>query len=86
MLAVAHRLVSFNEIKTASRVLDGLAHRDRVTIEIADRAAIFASLRTAPTVVQLRATLLAEQMGRRVRSRRPPARRERRGRMARHAS
>ena len=49
MIEVAHRLVLAGELKTATRVLDGLAHNDRVTLEIADREAILRVLEDCPT-------------------------------------
>ena len=48
MIEVAHRLVLAGELKTATRVLDGLAHHDRVTLEIADREAILRVLEDWP--------------------------------------
>jgi hypothetical protein len=40
MIQIAHRLVLAGETEATTRVLDGLAHHDRITLEITDREAI----------------------------------------------
>ena len=48
MIDLAHRMVLTGEIGTAARILDGVVHHDRITLEITDREAILAELRAPP--------------------------------------
>ena len=58
MIEVAHRLVLAGELEPATRVLDGLAHYDRITLEITDREAILRVLEDCPDdLTELRAVL-----------------------------
>lgn len=68
MIDLAHRLVLVGETSTASRILDGLAHHDRITLEISDGEAILAELLVDPPagLEALRAALFAEQAERRL--------------------
>lgn len=64
MIEVAHRLVLAGETEATTRVLDALAHHDRVTPDINDREAILRALEDCPdALAQLRAVLLTEHVG-----------------------
>ena len=47
-IEVAHRLVLASELQPATRVLDGLPHHDRITLDITDREAILRALDDPP--------------------------------------
>ena len=64
MIEVAHRLVLAGDLKTATRALDGCAHHDLVTLEIADREAVSVLTDGPDDLLELRATLLQEHAGR----------------------
>ena len=65
MIEVAQRLVLASELQPATRVLDGLAHHDRITLDITDREAILRALDDPPAgLEELRAVLLQEHVGR----------------------